>query len=466
MTRLSMPDVPIQRKIVAIIMIVTVAALLMASAQLLGYDFIQARRDLLNATTGTARIIADNSSAALAFEDRAAARDALNSLSVEPSIVAGCMYTHEGLFAEYVADGATHCPMDREPDGATNGFIVASRAIDLDGKRLGTVVLRATLAPTYARQRIEIAIVFGIVVFAALFALFLSSRLRQLVSNPILALADTANAVSRTEDYSIRAQKQGDDEVGKLAESFNKMLAHIQRREEELLNANRMKDEFLATVSHELRTPLNSVLGWTVLLREGKLSGDQQATALETVERNARLQVSLVDDLLDVSRIISGKLKMEFADVALRSLLESAVDSIRQSAEAKNLRLNLDIGRQDLTVRGDAFRLQQAIWNLLSNAIKFSPQGTSIDVRLDTVRGHARITVRDEGVGIQPEFLPYVFDRFRQADSSSTRPYGGLGLGLAIVRHITELHGGKVQVESGGPGKGSTFSIELPLKNT
>jgi protein-histidine pros-kinase len=226
--------------------------------------------------------------------------------------------------------------------------------------------------------------------------------------------------------------------------------------------ANQIKDEFLATLSHELRTPLNAILGWTSLLRSGKLEGERPTQALQTIERNARAQVQLIEDLLDVSRIVSGKLQIEASPVDLVRVVESSIDVMRPAANAKRIRVTTAFAAPQLYVVGDPDRLQQVVWNLLSNAIKFSAEDGHVDVRLEHGERHARVVVRDVGKGIARQFLPYVFDRFRQADSSTTRHHGGLGLGLAIVRHLVELHGGTVEAESPGEGRGATFTVELP----
>jgi PAS domain S-box-containing protein len=235
--------------------------------------------------------------------------------------------------------------------------------------------------------------------------------------------------------------------------------AERQRAEE----ASRLKDEFLATVSHELRTPLTSMLGWVQMLRAGKLPAERQARALETVERNARAQAQLIEDLLDVSRIITGKLRLETEPLELSAVVQAAVDSVRPAAEARRLELEVQLEPAVGPLVGDAHRLQQVVWNLLSNAVKFTPEGGRVSVHLSQAGGEARVRVQDTGRGIRPDFLPHVFERFRQADGSSTRRYGGLGLGLSIVHHLVEMHGGHVEAHSEGEGTGATFTVRLPL---
>jgi PAS domain S-box-containing protein len=227
--------------------------------------------------------------------------------------------------------------------------------------------------------------------------------------------------------------------------------------------ADRAKDQFLATLSHELRTPLTAILGWTRMLRSGRLEGTAQTTALETIERNTRLQTQLIEDLLDVSRIISGKLQLDRQPVELGAVVEAAAQSLQSVADTKGVALRLAIEAGGGLVEGDPHRLQQVVLNLLSNAIKFTPPDGRIDVRLQRVGDRARIVVSDTGQGIAPEVLPHVFDPFRQADGTHTKQHGGLGLGLAIVRHLVALHGGAARAESEGPGRGAVFTVELPL---
>jgi PAS domain S-box-containing protein len=227
--------------------------------------------------------------------------------------------------------------------------------------------------------------------------------------------------------------------------------------------ADRLKDEFLATLSHELRTPLTSILGWASMIRNGEVEGTNATRALETIERNARSQARLIDDLLDVSRIITGNLRLDLNPLNLTPIVEAAVDALRPTADVKDIQLLTEFISGDCLVKGDSNRLRQIIWNLLSNAIKFTSRGGTVNISLYCVESNACLTVSDTGEGISEAFLPYVFDRFRQAEASISRKQGGLGLGLAVVRHLVELHGGTIEAESEGLGKGSTFTVDLPL---
>ena len=227
--------------------------------------------------------------------------------------------------------------------------------------------------------------------------------------------------------------------------------------------SNRLKDEFLATVSHELRTPLTAILGWSRMLEGEPLSGEMAKRAIETIKRNAKAQAQIIDDILDVSRIITGNLYLDLQPIELESVLEGSVNVVRPTADVKGIQIELSFDQEPVAVLGDANRLQQVFWNLLSNAVKFTPAGGKVDVQLRKTDSHVQVEVADTGPGISPEFLPYVFDRFRQADSTSTRQHGGLGLGLAIARHLIEIHGGTIEVRIGGEGAGATFTVTLPV---
>jgi signal transduction histidine kinase/ActR/RegA family two-component response regulator len=266
--------------------------------------------------------------------------------------------------------------------------------------------------------------------------------------------AQAAVAVDNASLYD--AARRARAEAEQVAEEKQRLYVEAQE-------SNRLKDEFLATVSHELRTPLTAILGWAHLLRTGQNGDENVAKALETIERNARAQSQLIDDLLDVSRIITGKIRIDVRPIDPNSFIEAAVEAVRPAAEAKGVRLQRIMDTGIVTVSGDPVRLQQVVWNLLSNAIKFTPKGGRVQIRLERVNSHIEIGVSDTGPGIAPEFLPYVFDRFRQADGRTTRQHGGLGLGLSIVRHLVELHGGTVRAESPGEGQGAVFTVLLPV---
>jgi len=263
------------------------------------------------------------------------------------------------------------------------------------------------------------------------------------------------------EDVTERAARES--ELQAQLEDRSRLLSSEKLARNEAERANRLKDEFLATISHEIRNPLNAILGWAHMMRLGNLTPANLERAIETIYRNAKSQSQLVSDLLDVSRIISGKLRLDVRTVDLIYIVNAAIDSIRPAADAKSIRLQTMLDPVAGPVSGDADRLQQIVWNLLTNAVKFTPKGGRIQVKVHCVDSHVEIVVSDSGVGINKEFLPYVFDRFRQADASTTRVHGGLGLGLSIVHQLVDLHGGTVTVQSEGEGKGATFTISLPF---
>ena len=236
----------------------------------------------------------------------------------------------------------------------------------------------------------------------------------------------------------------------------------VQKARESAEVANRLKDEFLATVSHELRTPLNAVLGWTSLLRSTNMDAERREKALETIERNAKLQQKIVEDILDVSRIVAGQLRLDREPMPFRPVVEQAIESIRPMAAAKSLQTTIELDDDPAIIIGDSARLQQVVWNLLANSVKFTPDGGRLRVTLAVTESCVELVIADTGIGISPEFLPHVFERFRQGDARVSRTHGGLGLGLAIVRHLTEMHGGTVAAVSAGEGKGATFILRLP----
>ena len=295
------------------------------------------------------------------------------------------------------------------------------------------------------------------------------------INRPIRDLRASAQALGRREtltplDTSIQEIHDVADALAIAADeraSGEAQREQLLRREQQARAAaeaaNRAKDEFLAVLSHELRTPLNAVYGWARMLQAGQIRDETAERALDAIVRNANAQVQLIDDLLDVSRVGSGKMRLDVRPVDLRTVIEGALDAVRPAAEAKAIRLQSVLDPRVAPITGDPDRLQQVIWNLLMNAVKFTPKSGRVQIHLQRVNSHIEIVVSDTGLGIAPSVLPFIFDRFRQADSSSTRAHSGLGLGLALVKHLVELHGGSVVAQSPGEGKGATFIVKLPL---
>jgi signal transduction histidine kinase len=285
--------------------------------------------------------------------------------------------------------------------------------------------------------------------------------------HPDESFPHTAEVQAQLREISVLQQRARalEDEIlqrKEMEQTLREALRERKRAEEEARALNELKDEFLATVSHELRTPLNAILGWAVMLRSDPHV--DAAKAVETIERNARAQGRLIEDVLDVSRIITGKLRVEPTAIELAAVLRASLDVITPAAVAKGVALHVTFDCDPCPARADGDRVQQIFWNLLSNAVKFTPRGGRVDARLAVEGTEAVLTVRDTGRGIEKAFLPFLFERFRQADSTSTRAERGLGLGLAIVRHLVELHGGTVTADSAGPGQGATFRVCLPIR--
>lgn len=268
---------------------------------------------------------------------------------------------------------------------------------------------------------------------------------------------------ARSLESEIAERKEAEDALRAVKDELEAQLVREHAARAEAETANRMKDEFLATISHELRTPLNAIIGWAHMLRYDHLNEATMARAFETIERNAKSQAQLIEDILDVSRVITGKLMLNIGPVDVAAVINAAIDCVQLAADAKGIQLEVTLAPSARHISGDAGRLQQVVWNLLANAIKFTPSGGRVSVRLARAGRNVLIRVSDTGEGISTDFLPFIFDRFRQADGTSTRRHGGLGLGLAIVRHLVELHGGTVHADSEGEGRGATFTISLPL---
>lgn len=339
----------------------------------------------------------------------------------------------------------------------------------------GQGVLRSddiTLDPRYGKMPPHFGMPPGHLPVRSYLAVPVASRSGEVIGGLFFGHPETGIFSDRTERILVGLAAQA-----AVAIDNARLYEHVKRgaqEREHLLKAERAargeaervsltKDEFLATLSHELRTPLNAILGWSQILRSRSYQDEELAEGLAVIERNTRVQAQLIEDLLDMSRIISGKVRLDVQQVDLQDVVKAAVASVRHSAEARGIRLHVVLDPLAGPVKGDPGRLQQCFWNLLSNAIKFTPRGGRVHVSLERINSHLEVCVADSGEGIKPEFLPYLFERFRQADSSSTRRHGGLGLGLSIVKHLVELHGGQVRAKSPGEGQGATFCIELPV---
>jgi signal transduction histidine kinase len=497
MTARLLQRLPIRHKLVVMLMVTSTLVLLLASVGYLANDYYRGRDDLVSDLRTQLDLVIDSIAVAVRDRNPDVVRETLDTLGAAPHLRVACVYGRNGqLFAEFVATSTRGCPPAAPSDGqhyTWNTFEIA-KGIHHDGERVGSAYLRSNITALWTRLRTQGLIVLALLALTLGVALVVSARLQGLVSGPVMTLAATAAQVSAHGDYSLRATRTTDDELGVLVDAFNRVLERIQSRENELSaaneelrrevverkraeqeraellvrerEANRLKDEFLATLSHELRTPLNAILGWTKLLRANAVPQPAIDRALEKVERNAQIQSRLVEDLLEVSRIASGKLHLEMRPVDLVAIVKTAMDSIRPTAEARGVLIERQFASPSFPTVGDEDRLQQVIWNLLSNAVKFTPSGGKVTIHVERQALFDEIRVSDTGIGIDPSFLPNVFDTFRQADASSTRSHGGLGLGLSIVKHLVDMHGGAVEAESQGLNSGAIFIVRLPVRTT
>ncbi|MFL6539567.1 MAG: ATP-binding protein, partial [Chthoniobacterales bacterium] len=602
-------DTPIQQKLTLVILLTSSFALLLMGSALITYELVTFRRSLETNMGVLAQIIGSNSTAALAFDDPKGAQEILNALAAEKQVTAAAIYDNSGaIFASFPENKA---PADLPTHPAGDGHMFAERQFMMfqpilqEGKRLGTIFVRADLTEMYSRLTVYGTLIALVAACSFLGALVLSRTLQRHISQPILALANVATAVSERQDYSVRAVKHGSDELGQLTDAFNEMLTRIgesnaalagseerlrlalegsqtgtwdwnlvtgkliwddymyplygRSREEFEVNdesavvqlihpedrvnarnatqwaldhrqdldmeyriifpdgsvrhmatrgrafydekgqpvrmagvnldvtrtkqteedlsrakeaaeaANKAKDNFLAILSHELRTPLTPVLAAVASLQDDESVPQHIARELEMIRRNVEVEARLIDDLLDVTGMVRGKIELNRQIVDVRPLLEHAMQNYCAGvAQRKNLRVSTEISAKETHVLADSSRMTQVFWNLLQNACKFTPNGGSIDVRVynETSKTNATgndvvVVVSDTGIGITPENMPRIFNAFEQGERSRTRIFGGLGLGLAISRAIVELHEGEISAESEGEGKGTTIVVRL-----
>jgi signal transduction histidine kinase len=410
----------------------------------------QAARAEAEATAQRARFLAGASELLSSSLDRGATLDALVSLAV-PAFADWCL-VH---LAEPIAGRRLHAA------GADAAGTRVAEAVE----RLAPALELPALLPFIERMQAGEPLLVPEIGSAWLEGLQLLQQLapKSAMVVPLLARGRTVGTLSFIVTRSERRYGPADLALARDLAHRAAVAVDNARLYAEAEGANRAKDQFLATLSHELRTPLTAMLGWVSMLRSGRLSGDEAAGALASIERNTRVQAQLINDLLDVSRIVAGKLQIDKRPVDLRVVIEHALDSVRRETEKRRHTVTCAIDPEAAWVPGDAMRLQQIVVNLLGNAAKFTPDGGHIDVRLERHNAFARVTVSDTGQGIEPAMLPHIFESFRQADSSSTRRHGGLGLGLAIVRRLVALHGGRVEATSAGRGQGAAFSVYLLL---
>ena len=462
-------DQPIARKALVLGVAPAICALLMVAIASTTGTYFRARTTTVQDIETEAAILSRNMSRSLALGDRQTASDMLSAYRSKGNIEAVCVFDAAGnLFADFWQRSDV-CPERVEMRPVSSRALFREHQVFAKDRIIGTVRVSGNLTRLTAWLQVQATVLIGTLVLALLFATALTRRLSRSIVRPIQQLASVADQVSTSADYRVRAMRLTDDEVGRLVDSFNGMLAQIQQHSDDAATllkreqeANKLKDQFLAAVSHELRTPLNAILGWLHLIKTTNLDAASTDHAIERLERNALSQARVIDDLLDISRIVAGRLQLRSEVVDLRAALEGALDVVKPAFAARYLQLTVDVPTTPALVNGDAGRFQQIFWNLLSNASKFTPVNRSVSVQLAASGTEILLTVGDTGIGIAPEFLPHVFDRFRQADGSMTREHGGLGLGLAIAKELTELQGGTLSAASPGAGKGATFTMRVP----
>ena len=481
------PARSIRSKLMLVVLATTAAALVIAALALILYESRTYERTTAGALMSQAEILGRVSAAALVFDDPKAARENLASLEAQPRIRAAAIYKPSGqLFASYGASDVfgRGFSADSQRDGyAIEGNeIVVHRGIFENGELVGTVFLRGAYdLDALLRDYLGI---LGLVLIASLaFALLLSAGLQRTITQPILAVTDVARRVIERRDFSLRVAKTTHDEIGYLVDAFNAMLAEVGRRaealeasnrslsretaerreaEEALRIADRRKDEFLAMLAHELRNPLAPLRNALEILRRCGADTPLARDARAMMERQLRQMVRLVDDLLDVSRITTGKLTLKSSPVLLADVLTSAVDTARPLIERRHHALRVSVPAEPVWIVADATRLAQVFSNLLNNAANYTEPGGHIELVAHVDASSVTVSIRDDGIGIAPHMLAAVFQMFAQADRSLERVQGGLGVGLTLARHLVELHGGAIAARSDGVGAGSEFIVTLP----
>jgi signal transduction histidine kinase/ActR/RegA family two-component response regulator len=449
-------------------------AVLLVSIGVLAFAYHDLRSELTSSVESYASMVAVNSGAPLVFDDARSAEEALASFRTSPHVAAATVFDGRGeRFAAYQRRErpGPEMPLSQRLGTEDLGeWQVRTLAIDDAGERRGFLQVVYDLRQLERRVGAMLVSVL-LIALGAMALIYVASRaISTVLVRPVAELARTAREISETRRFDLRVESSSADEIGQFTIAFNQMLDELQKRHSELVEArgeaeraSRLKDEFLATLSHELRTPMAPILGWSQILQRATNDPARVRQGAEIIERNARIQTRIIDDLLDMSRIISGKLVLDPEALDLAQVVRAAIATVQPAADARGVRMQARIADGLPALRGDPNRLQQVFWNLLSNAIKFTPRGGRVEVLATRIEDRVRVEVRDDGEGMAPAFVPHVFERFRQADSSTTRSHGGLGLGLAIVKQLVEQHGGAVAAASEGPGRGSCFSVELPV---
>ncbi len=457
----------LRRKVILLVLAATAAALALTALGLVIYDLRAYEKQWTNDLNTQAEILARASAPALAFDDRRTATTDLSLMKVRPRVVAAAIYTREGeLFATYAKPGVEAVAFPRKPEA--DGYRIVDDQLALfrrvieGGETIGTVYLRAYYQP-WERLRDYLTIVSVVMLASLALAALVSNWLQSAITVPILEVADTAREVMAQRDYSLRARKSTDDEIGQLVDSFNAMLAEAGKRAEALREADQRKDEFLATLAHELRNPLAPIRNALEILRMAPNDPGMSEKARAMMERQVNQMVRLVDDLLDVSRITTGKLTIRKTVTEMQATLRDAMETVRPFVEARKHELVLEIPQEPVSVEGDRTRLSQVFSNLVNNAAKYTEPGGRIVLSLAVEGQQAVVRVRDNGIGLDAGSLDSIFDMFVQVDRTLERSQAGLGVGLTLAKRLVTLHGGTLAARSAGAGAGSEFEVRLPL---
>jgi signal transduction histidine kinase/ActR/RegA family two-component response regulator len=460
-------------KVTWIVAIVSAAAVLAVTLTSGVRGYLYLKEQSRETAMSQSLIVAESSSAALSFRDREMAAGALAALKVVKGLQQASLIDAQGVvFARYVpssglpASSGVLYPVGHWRNGS--GYALVVPVTDRAGAhgRLQVNYVDSHLKAEALALALQAALLS---LAGMLLALVLVRKLHPVLTAPIVELENTTRHVRDTGDYGARAQRVSNDELGRLTADFNEMLERIESSQRELLQAqqraeeaSRLKDEFVATLSHELRTPLSPIVAWIHMLRMPQ-GAAQLGNGLNVMERNANALIRIIDDLLDMSRIVAGTLRLDVQPVDINGIVRAAAETLAPAANSRQIHVDIQLASPPPPLNGDPSRLQQVVWNLLSNAIKFSPPGARVTVTGTREGARLDLVFQDAGVGVEPTFLPFVFDRFRQQDGSITRSHGGLGLGLSIVRQLVELHGGTVSAHSPGRDQGATFVVSLPV---
>jgi two-component system, sensor histidine kinase len=454
-------------KVMLLVMAITFSALALSAAGLIVYDLRSYERQWSADLLSQAEVLGRATAPALSFNDQRSATKDLSVMLVRPRILAAALYSRDGrLFASYVRPETLVAPFPAAPGApgyrVEGDSLVLFRPVIENHEVVGTVHLRAVYDP-WNRLKDYLAILLLVMVASLAVAAFLSGWLQNAITQPVLEVASVSQRVMEDRDYSLRATKTTEDEIGQLVDAFNAMLAEIGRRAEALRLADQRKDEFLATLAHELRNPLAPIRNALEILR---IAGDdpaKSAKAREMMTRQVAQMVRLVDDLIDLSRITTGKLAVRKAPIDLRTAIRDAIETARPFIDSRKHDLAVQLPREPLPVEGDQTRIAQVVSNLLNNAAKYTEPGGRIELAARREGAEVLVTVKDNGIGLEPDQTARIFDMFVQVDRSLERTQAGLGVGLTLSRTLVELHQGRIEVASAGKGKGSEFTVRLPV---